>query len=279
MKRYLVALAAACRPPLTAAATAGGRGAADDELSDAHRRAQMLERRLLRLTLDLHDGPMQHLAVIGLGLAELQRRIMMRVSPEDYETLNATISQIADGLRQVDEEIRSLIAALQADTAETPPLIDAIEAELLAFGRISPKTQVDLVVDGDVGAATRSQQIALQAVVRAALANVAQHAEAANVAIRVCGTEEAITLEIEDDGLGFSASKPVDPARLGLAGMKKRVELLGGDFRVSSRPGGPTTVAVSLHAWRPPYQPLLAFEPLEAEASVSARSASAAEEG
>jgi signal transduction histidine kinase len=269
MKRYLVALAAACRLlPVPAATVAVRRGATDDELSDADRRAQMLERRLLRLTLDLHDGPMQHLAVIGLGLGELQRRMTMLLPPEDHETLDASIAEIIEGLGQVDQEIRSLIAELKADADEIPPLIEAIEAELRAFARISPKTQVELVFDGDVGAATHSQRIALQAVVRAALANVAQHADAANVAVRVRGTREAITLEIEDDGLGFSASTPVDPARLGLAGMKQRVELLGGDFRIRSRAGGPTTIAVTLEAWRPS----------EPEPWASARAPNAAEE-
>ena len=79
-----------------------------------------------------------------------------------------------------------------------------------------------------------------------------RHAEAGNVTIRLFGTEEAIVLEIEDDGRGFDVDKPVKRGHLGLAGMKERAELLGGEFHVASRPGGPTVISVVLQTWSPP---------------------------
>ena len=99
---------------------------------------------------------------------------------------------------------------------------------------------------------TDSQRIALQSVTREALSNIAKHAAAHNVTVRLRGTSRTITLEIVDDGRGFSPEAAKNkPRRLGLGGMRERVELLGGKFEVASRPGGPTRITATLKAWRP----------------------------
>ena len=98
---------------------------------------------------------------------------------------------------------------------------------------------------------TDSQRIALQSVTREALSNIAKHAAAHTVTVRLRGTARTITLEIVDDGRGFSPEAAKNkPGRLGLGGMRERVELLGGEFEVASRPGGPTNITATLKAWR-----------------------------
>ena len=236
--------------PLRGGRRNGSQASVETVADDA--RAEMLKRRLLRLTLDLHDGPMQNLAVIGLSLGELQRRIVELVPPEHHDRINSSIAQIAEELGEVDQEIRALITALEAGATESLPLVEAIEAEVRDFTRISPDTQVDLMFDGNARAETDSQRIALQSVARAALSNVAKHSDAGRVAVRLHGTPEAVTLEIEDDGKGFAAVKAKKTNRFGVSGMKERVEMLGGKFQIDSRPGGPTIVKATLQTWRPP---------------------------
>jgi signal transduction histidine kinase len=80
---------------------------------------------------------------------------------------------------------------------------------------------------------------------------VGKHAGASRVTVRLYVSADLTTLEIEDDGVGFEAGRPPKQGRMGLSGMKRRVELLGGEFRVVSSAGGPTTVIASLRAWRP----------------------------
>ena len=211
---------------------------------------EALKRRLLRLALDVHDGPMQNLTVVGFGLGDLRRRVHAVVPPEHYEAIDSSVDQISAELGRVESELRALISALEDGATESIPLLEAIELEIGEFERRSPVV-VELVSSGHPRAETDSQRIALQSVTRAALANVAKHAEASHVRVRLAGTPDTVTLEIEDDGRGFDAGVP-NPGRFGLVGMKERVELLGGSFRVDSRPGGPTKISATLTTWRPP---------------------------
>jgi signal transduction histidine kinase len=213
--------------------------------------AETLKRRLLRLALDVHDGPMQNLAVIGFSLGDLRRRMQSVVPAEHQDKIDPAMEQISEELVRVESELRALIGALEHGGIRSIPVIEAIETEIAEFERRCP-AKVDFVVDGDVQTETDSQRIALQSVTRAALANVAKHAAAHNVTVRLRGTARTIQLEIVDDGRGFSADSPPKQGRFGLTGMRERVELLGGKFEASSRPGGPTRISATLKTWRPP---------------------------
>jgi signal transduction histidine kinase len=223
---------------------------ADVEASEASR-AETFKRRLLRLALDVHDGPMQNLTVIGLSLNDLKRRMHTIAADEHHPRINASVEQITDELVQVEQELRALISALEDGAAQNIPLLDAIETEIREFKRLST-ANVELIFDGNARAETDSQRIALQAIARAALTNAAKHADPKNVQIRLQGTPTSVTLEVTDDGRGFIPEKASKPGHFGLAGMRERVEMLGGDFRIKSRPGGPTVVTATLQSWRPP---------------------------
>jgi signal transduction histidine kinase len=110
-------------------------------------------------------------------------------------------------------------------------------------------------VTGDFTGMTVSQKIALIRILQEALTNVREHANAANVRISVAAGSGSFEARIEDDGVGFRVSRTLLDAaqrgRLGLVGSSERVRLLGGTFDVRSRPGGPTTVSLSLPRWQP----------------------------
>jgi signal transduction histidine kinase len=227
----------------------------DDEAPPAgEHRVEALKRRLLRLALDVHDGPMQNLTAVGFSLHGLRRRIQELVPPADAAEIDLRMTDITTELVEIEQELRALINALEDGAVETLPLVSAIEAEIQEFRRRS-RTKAELVVDGNPQARTDSQRIALQRIARAALANVARHADAHRVTIRLRGTAESLALEIEDDGRGFDVQTPTGVGRLGLAGMQERAELLGGSFGVTSRPGGPTVVSVLLRSWGPLPEP------------------------
>jgi two-component system NarL family sensor kinase len=209
-----------------------------------------LRRRLLRLALDVHDGPMQNLAVIGFSLGDLRRRMEAVVPAEHQLQLGAGMDTISEELVRVEDELRALIGALEHGVITSVPLVDAIETEIREFERRS-LVKVEFAHGGNVQPETDSQRIALQSVTRAALANIAKHAAANTVTIKLYGDDDSIALEIEDDGRGFHVDKP-KRGRFGVTGMRERVELLGGDFRIESRPGGPTRITVRLEMWRTP---------------------------
>src|SRR5579862_4737910 len=89
-----------------------------------------LKRRLLRLALDVHDGPMQNLAVIGFSLGDLRRRMEAVVPVEHHTNLSAGMETISEELIRVESELRALIGALEHDGMKTIPVLEAIESEI-----------------------------------------------------------------------------------------------------------------------------------------------------
>jgi signal transduction histidine kinase len=88
-------------------------------------------------------------------------------------------------------------------------------------------------------------------VAQEALTNVARHAQASRVEVSILKLADNIVLKIKDDGKSFQV-KPVLPGkgskRLGLLGMRERVEMIGGAFHIESAPGQGTTIQVEIPA-------------------------------
>ena len=100
-----------------------------------------------------------------------------------------------------------------------------------------------------------SQQIALLNVVHEALANIREHSDATRVVVAISVSEQGIEVQISDNGRGFDVEptlvRAVRKGHLGLVAMHERVRLLGGQCRIESRAGGPTTINVALERWAP----------------------------
>jgi signal transduction histidine kinase len=101
---------------------------------------------------------------------------------------------------------------------------------------------------------TNSEDLALDAgqatgvfrVFQEALTNVAKHARAKHVDVQVFATEELVTLEVRDDGVGVAARDLDKPESFGVRGMQERVHHLGGWLDVSGAPGQGTTIMLSI---------------------------------
>ena len=90
---------------------------------------------------------------------------------------------------------------------------------------------------------------ALYRVLQEALSNVAQHANASRVTVRLTDHRGKVGMDIHDNGRGFQMNK-IEAAEtgkhLGLLGMRERVEMVGGTFCVKSAPGKQTTIRVEI---------------------------------
>jgi signal transduction histidine kinase len=94
-------------------------------------------------------------------------------------------------------------------------------------------------------------KIALYRLLQESLANGFRHANAAEQRVTLSRANGQLIVEVRDSGPGFGASELADHGRIGLAGMRGRVEALGGSFEVHSAPGRGTTVKASLPAQVP----------------------------
>jgi signal transduction histidine kinase len=212
------------------------------------------ERRLGRLAFDLHDGALQHIAAFGADLF-LVRRQLTELLPAESEALgNARINDLEARIWELDRVLRELAHSLEPGSLVRRPLPRVIADEVAAFTERTG-IQVQQRIQGDFTGMTVSQKIALVRVVQEALTNIREHANAAQVRIMIAARTGRVDARVEDDGVGFHVARTLldgaQRGRLGLVGSSERIRLLGGRFDIRSRPGGPTTVSLSLPRWRP----------------------------
>jgi signal transduction histidine kinase len=196
--------------------------------------AQEEERKSLSRVL--HDELGQQVTAIALDLKAALRHI-----DESEPTL-----------RRVVEETEGVLASLHQIAARIRPsvlddlgLADAIESYVSEYEErtgVSVATELRLPPEGLSGPAAENVYRILQE----ALANVAAHAETDAARVEFIATPKTLELTIEDDGRGFDAATPNRSSRLGILGMRERVELLGGEFELETAPGQGTRIQVRL---------------------------------
>ena len=96
---------------------------------------------------------------------------------------------------------------------------------------------------------TTAQRTVLFRVAQEALTNVARHAQASRVEVSIQKLPDGICMKIKDDGKSFQVERVLNAKgskRLGLLGMRERVEMVGGTFCVESAPGKGTTIKVEI---------------------------------
>jgi signal transduction histidine kinase len=213
---------------------------------EVSREVEALQRRLLRLGLDLHDGPLQDIAALGTDLHLFRSQLtgLLDGHPDAHRALGR-IDDLVARLGALDAELREVGIAAEAGSV----LHGSLSATLAdVAGTYSDRFETELGLDDDLDDVelTDSQRIALVRVVQSALANVARHSGARRANVTVRSDENGVHAEVADDGSGFDVERALVTNRVGLAGMRERVRLLGGRFEVASEPGRGTTVRLHL---------------------------------
>lgn len=187
---------------------------------------------LRRLERDIHDGPQQRLVRLALELGRAQRHLDRR--PQ------AVREALADALTQAEEALDEL-RALSRGIAP-PILVDRGLREALAdlAARSTVPAQLDAGPPRDRPVA--AVETAAYFVVSEALTNVAKHSGAGQCVIGLRHDADALRVWVTDDGVGGAALAKGH----GLRGLDDRVRAVGGELRVLSPPGGPTTITVEL---------------------------------
>ena len=180
-----------------------------------------------RIAMDLHDTVIQQLFAVGLSLQSTLRML-------DAETARR-VQLAVDDLDTTIKRIRSTIFAL--DTPVQMPGGESLRRRVVALvSEMTPILQVEprTFFDGPIDSVT-DERLAeeMLPVLREALSNVARHADATEVEVRLTAIDGRLTLRVEDNGVGPSDT-PGDGR--GLRNMQARAEHLGGAFALSARP-------------------------------------------
>jgi len=212
------------------------------ELGEAQHAAGVVAERE-RLAREIHDTLAQGFtSVIALAQAE---RARLAARDDDAPRL-VTLEQTA---RENLSEARALVAAFSPLDLHGTGLVDALHR---LAQRFSAETGVPVTLDLPDHLTARelgtSSAVVLLRVAQEALSNVRQHAGASHVTLRLAAQHpDGIGVEVVDDGDGFSVHElPSGSRTYGLAGMRHRVEEVGGRLDVVSRLGAGTRVTASV---------------------------------
>ncbi len=192
-----------------------------------------------RLARELHDDITQRLARLAIDAGRVQ-------GGSDGVSAGETMRSVRDGLVRLSEDIHSLSYRLHPSLLEDLGLAEALKAECERFSRQeSVATALNLrEVPSFIPPDTA---LCLFRVAQEALRNVARHARARGIEVSIRIVEDGLQLAVIDDGIGFGPATPRAGHSLGLAGMRERLRLLGGELEIESTPGKGTTIL----AWAP----------------------------
>lgn len=197
-------------------------------------RAQEEERR--RIARELHDEAAQ-------SMTSLLVRLRLLEQARTPERAQERVTELRELTARALEDVRRIALELRPSVLDDLGLAAALHAYVDELNALGP-TQLEFRCEGCEGRMQPEVELALFRVAQEALTNMRRHANAPQARVRLWRTGDRISLEVEDDGLGFTpGSLRSGPGGLGLAGMQERMALIGGELIVRSAPGRGTTVA------------------------------------
>ncbi len=203
----------------------------------AERMVEWSEHERRRLAGEIHDGISQRIVSLFFHLSAAADAI-----PGAPEVAAEQVARAQELAAAALDETRSAIAGLR------PPVLDdlGLAASLESLGHSFPT--LDVQVDAAELNMAEHAETAVYRTAQEALQNVAKHADASSVRVRLFRQGSRAVLEVADDGTGFDMDAPGSPGPtgLGLSGMRERAELLGGRLDLSAAPGRGTTVRLTI---------------------------------
>jgi signal transduction histidine kinase len=189
------------------------------------------EQERLKLSRDLHDEIGADLVVLKLYI----EMMTMELERGNVESVGPKLQEALDLVTRAIESVRRLTLDLGPAILEQIGFLPAVRLYARQFGaRTGIKVEVR---ETDLPAGVPdTHETALYRVMQGALSNVAKHARARSVRVTLGGLGgSVIVMIIEDDGVGFDATRPDAARTFGLTAMRDRVQSLGGRLHVESR--------------------------------------------
>lgn len=227
-----------------------------DDLRDKERvRRQLLEKIITaqeeerkRIARELHDDTGQALTSLMVGLRAANDALAVQ---NDHATARARLSELREIAAQTLEAVKRLARELR------PPLLDDLGlAAALERYVANYQANFGLRVDLETSGLRQEErlpptvELTLYRVIQEALTNIVKHAHAQNVSLVVERKADKLIAIVEDDGCGFDVRAVVEATaeegKLGLHGMRERIELVGGRLQFESAPGAGTSVFVEI---------------------------------
>jgi len=203
--------------------------------------ADASRRERLRLAADLHDGFQQYLAGAMFRLKAARNYL-----PKDAEKSREQLDKVHDALQHTQNGLRTTLWAMNEES-EGPESLKALFS-FVARRMAHWEGIVTIVSEGEERAVARHFCGSLLLIMQEAVGNAIRHGAAKHVEVRVSFREKDIELVISDDGCGFDVGALSEAGHYGLSTMERRINELGGEMKIESRPGVGTTVRFAIPA-------------------------------
>lgn len=214
---------------------------------------------LQRISASVHDGPCQDLGFALMQLRNLQdaqaaqQLLLLNLPPKPEAGPDAqALLRIRQAVEAAMADLRAIAANLELPDIESLTLDEVAQRVVRDFvGKTRQEVQLSTAVAADLHLPMRIKTTVYR-LLQESLANVWRHAPGSACQVMVGADARSVVIEVKDRGPGFDLAAALASGRLGLNGMRQRVESLGGRFDVRSRPSAigveatGTTVRVSL---------------------------------
>ena len=205
--------------------------------------AQEAERK--RISQELHDEMGQALTAMSINLSVIEKEMPPQLTLMIGERLEETAFLVDQTLEQVRELALNLRPSMLDDLGLLPTLRWYVGRYAK---RLSLKVELEAIDLEE--RLPREMETVLYRMVQEALTNIAKHAQASSVHIRMEGKDSTVSMAIEDNGRGFDTDEVEARERsergAGLLGMRERISNLGGSLSIRSRPGQGTHLSAEL---------------------------------
>jgi signal transduction histidine kinase len=190
-----------------------------------------------RIAKELHDGAIQALFAVGMGL---QGAAALAASEE----LRGRLQDAVEDIDRVIRDLRNYIFGLRPGILADRHLDQALQRLCEEF---QERTGVVAIaeIDPQVAAELASQAGDVVQLAREALSNVSRHAQAATCRVSLYRAEGGRVLEVDDDGRGFDPNVATGAGQ-GLRNLRERAERLGGHTQITTTPGQGTTIQITI---------------------------------
>ncbi len=211
---------------------------------------------LRRISADLHDGPGQDLGFVLMRFESITDLCSKRSGGSDGRLeVAAALLPIHLAITSALADLRSISANLRLPELDQLTLVQIATRAVRDYeGKTSIRVAL-LAADSDT-AASLPVKITLYRLLQESLANGYRHALGVGQRVEIKSEDGRLLVKVSDDGPGFDHHAAVKDGRLGLAGMRERVEVLGGSFDLQSKPGLGTVIRVNL----PLVVPIMEYE-------------------
>jgi signal transduction histidine kinase len=193
-----------------------------------------------RLARELHDTLAHTLSGLSVQLETVKAYFDF-----DSDTARRLLDRSLQATRSGLQETRRALKALRASPLDDLGLLLALD-KMAEESAARAKLKLHLVMPDQLPPLSTDVEQTLYRVAQEAVANAVHHANAQNLTLQLSVDQGHLSLLVQDDGLGFNVEQEETSGHFGLAGMRERAQLAGGEIIIDSQPGQGTTIKLKI---------------------------------